>query len=199
MRSLMAAVALLVLAAQPAGAATTVFASGVFAQSGTVSNLGSALGAADGSAAGIGGGFTFFGFPIGTAGQAVFSFATPLSGANIQLTALAGTGAPQVRVSIGEIVGGVAVYSAEITFAGGGAGQILADLSSQCALISVTGCTLLRIRTIGGFGGGSFRLDGVSGVAAAPEPSIWGLMILGFGAVAWRLKQRRAGAPVLAH
>ncbi len=198
MRRQLAILTAIFLTIQPAAAATTVFASGVFGQSGNVSNLNNGLGAANGSAAGVGGVFSLFGFPIGIAGQAIYSFATPLSGTNIQLTALAGAGAPQVRVSIGQIVGSVAVYSTELAFTGGAAGQFLLNLSTQCSAISSTGCSLLRIRTIGGFGGGSFLLDGVSGVAAAPEPSLWALMILGFGAVAWRLKQRRTFAPAFA-
>jgi hypothetical protein len=37
----------------------------------------------------------------------------------------------------------------------------------------------------------AFRLDGVAGVAATPEPGVWALMLMGFGAVAWRLKRQR--------
>ena len=33
--------------------------------------------------------------------------------------------------------------------------------------------------------------DGVSAVSGAPEPSAWMLMMLGFTAIAWRLKLRR--------
>ncbi|MFZ5616494.1 MAG: PEP-CTERM sorting domain-containing protein [Pseudomonadota bacterium] len=185
---------MLVLGTAPAAAATTVYSTGVYAQSGVVTNAAGGIGAANGSAAGIGGVFNIFFFTIGQAGQAVYSFAQPLSGANVQLTALAGPGAPQVRVSIGEIVGGVAVYSTELAFTGGAAGLFALDLSTRCAAISSTGCSLLRIRTIGGFGGGVFNLDGVSGVAAAPEPAMWALMLMGFGAVAWRLKQQRVAA-----
>lgn len=178
-------------AIQPAAAATTVFSSGVYTQSGIVTNAAGGIGGANGTTAGIGGVINFFFFTIGQAGQVVYSFAQPLSGASIQLTALAGPGAPPVRVSVGEIVGGVAVYSTELAFTGGAAGLFAFDLSTQCAAISGTGCSLLRIRTIGGFGGGVFNLDGVSGVAAAPEPAMWALMLMGFGAVAWRLKQQR--------
>lgn len=191
MRRLVSVLISVFLAAEPAAAATTVFASGVFGQSGAVSNLGNGLGAADGSSAGIGGVLNIFGLTIGQAGQAIYSFSAPVSGANIQLFSLAGPGAPRVRVSIGEVVAGVAVYSAELAFTGGGAGQFPLDLSTQCSTISAIGCSLLRIRTIGGLGGGSFRLDGVSGVAAAPEPSAWALMLIGFCGLAWRMKQRR--------
>lgn len=192
MRLLAAAVCLFALAAAPARAATTVYATGVYSQGGVVSNLPNGFGAANGSFANIGGVINILVFTIGQAGQAVYSFAQPLSGANVQLTALAGPGAPPVRVSIGEIVNGVAVFSSEVAFTGGAAGLFSFDLSAGCAAISPTGCSLLRIRTIGGFGGGVFRLDGVSGVGAAPEPSAWALLIMGFGAVAWRLQRRRA-------
>ena len=181
------------LFASPAAAATSVFASGVFSQTGTTTNLSNGLGAPNGSAAGIGGGISlFFGFiNVGFTGQAVYSFATPLSGAGLQFSALAGTGAPQIFVSIGEIVSGVATFSAETAFTAGAGGLYSLDLSGACSGVSATGCSLLRVRNAGGFGGGAFFLDGVSGVAAAPEPAVWGLMLLGFVGVAAQLKRRR--------
>ncbi len=188
---------LFLLAAQPAAAATTVYATGVSSQSGVVSNLANGFGPANGAAADIGGAVTFFGFTIGQAGQVVYSFGQALSGAGLQLTGLGGgPGVPAVRISIGEIVGGVATFSTEVAFAGG-AGIFNFDLSTQCSAISLTGCSLLRIRTLGGFGRGPFHLDGVSGVAAAPEPAAWALMLFGFAGVAWRLKRQRAAAPAL--
>ena len=39
--------------------------------------------------------------------------------------------------------------------------------------------------------GSGFVLDGLSGVSAAPEPSVWEWMLVGFEAAAWRLKRRR--------
>jgi hypothetical protein len=184
-RSLIAAAALLAASAVPAAAATTVFATGVFAQSGQAANLANALGAANGTFARIGN--------ASFSGQAVYSFADRLSGMNLQLTGIGGGGAPPaVFVSIGEIVGGVAVYSAETSFTGG-AGVFTFDFLSRCALISSTGCSLVRVRTLTG----AFRLDGISGVGAAPEPAAWALMILGFCAVAWRLKRARRADRVL--
>lgn len=191
MRFLVASAVLFFASAAPAAAATTVYATGVFSQSGQFANTANGLGAANGSFAQIGGAISVFGVTIGQAGQAVYSFADALSGTGLQLTGLGGApGVPLVFVSIGEIVGGVAVYSAETSFTGG-AGVFGFDFSAQCSLISATGCSLVRVRTVGGLGRGVFRLDGISGVGSAPEPAAWALMLLGFGGVAWRLKSRR--------
>lgn len=186
MRALLASIALLAVSTAPAAAATTVFATSVFASSGNVANLGDGLGAANGVVARIGN--------AARAGEAVFSFIDALSGANLQLTAGAGGGpSPAVFVSIGEIVGGVAVYSAESSFSGG-PGVFTLDFTAPCALISASGCSLVRIRTAGG---GAFRLDGISGVGSAPEPAAWALLLMGFGGVAWRLKRTRRAKAAL--
>lgn len=145
-----------------------------------MANLPDGLGAANGAVARIGN--------AARAGEAVFAFVDALSGANLQLTAgPGGGGSPVVFVSVGEIVGGVAVYSAETGFIGG-PGVFTLDFTAPCALISASGCSLVRVRTTGG---GPFRLDGISGVASAPEPAAWALMLMGFGGVAWRLKRTR--------
>lgn len=185
LRLLIAALALFAASAAPAAGATTVFATGVFSTSGNVANPANGLGAADAAFARIGN--------AAQIGRIVYSFADALSGASLQFTALGGGGAaPSVFVSIGEIVGGVAVFSAETNFTGG-AGVFTFDFLSRCALISATGCSLVSVRTANG----SFRLDGVSGVGAAPEPAAWSLMLVGFGAVAWRLKRARRGERAL--
>ncbi|MDZ7628723.1 MAG: PEP-CTERM sorting domain-containing protein [Parvularculaceae bacterium] len=191
MRFLVALLTLLTVSAAPAAAATTVYATGVFTQSGVTTNASDALGASNGSFAQVGGAFSIFGLTFGQAGQVVYSFADALSGVGLQLTGIGGApGISSVFVSIGEIVGGVAVYSAEANFTGG-AGVFSFDFSTQCSAISSTGCSLVRVRTLGGFGRGPFRLDGVSGVGAAPEPSSWALMLLGFAGAAFGLKRRR--------
>lgn len=191
MRFLVASAALLFASAAPATAATTVYATGVYAQTGQFANTANGLGAANGGFARIGNSISIFGLTIGQAGQVVYSFADALSGAGLQLTGIGGApGVPSVFVSIGEIVGGVAVFSTETNFTGG-AGVFSFDFSSSCALISSTGCSLVRVRTAGGLGLGAFRLDGISGVGAAPEPSAWALMLFGFGGVAWRLRNAR--------
>jgi hypothetical protein len=197
LRFLVASAALLAASAVPAAAATTVYAAGVFSQGGQVANAANGLGAADGAFARIGNSISVGPFSIvGQAGQVVYSFADALSGAGLQLTGLGGApGVSSVFVSIGEIVGGVAVFSAETNFTGG-AGVFSFDLSTQCSAISLTGCSLVRVRTAGGLGRGAFRLDGISGVGAAPEPSAWALMLLGFGAVAWRLQVEREKHPL---
>lgn len=191
MRLLVAFLFLFGASAAPAAAATTVFATGVFGQGGVTANVNNALGTPNGAFAQVGGALSIFGLTIGQAGQVVYSFADALSGAGLQLTGIGGApGISSVFVSIGEIVGGVAAYSAETNFAGG-AGAFSFDLSTQCAAISSTGCSLVRVRTLGGLGRGPFRLDGVSGVGAAPEPASWALMLMGFLGVAFGLKRRR--------
>lgn len=189
MRSLIAIVALFMLAAQPAGAATTVFAASVFSVSGSVTNAGSALGSADGSSAAI----------LRTAGgsELVLQMSQAASGLSTLLNGARLTGSTNVQIAVGEIIGGVAIFSANIALPGGFGPAYALDLSAACATVSATGCSLIRIRVNGAPGGG-FLLDGVSGVAAAPEPSIWALMVLGFGALAWRLKQRRVAIAALA-
>ena len=178
--------AALIFAAAPAAAATTVYATSVYASSGNTANLTNALGAPDGVAGRIGN--------PGQTGQAIFRFIDALSGASLQLRTVAGGGAtPTVFVSIGEIISGVAVYSTETSFAGG-FGTFTFDFSSRCALISTTGCSLVRVRTASS---GTFRLDGVSGVGAAPEPATWALMLIGFAGVSWRMKQARRSKVLL--
>jgi hypothetical protein len=185
LRFLISTFALLLVAAAPAAAATTVFATSIHAQSGNVANVTNALGAPNGT-------FARIGNPA-QVGQLVFSFVDALSGANLQITSVAGGASPTVFVAIGEIVGGVAVYSAESSFTGG-AGVFTFDFTARCALLSSTGCSLVRVRTAST---GAFRLDGISGVGAAPEPAAWGLILLGFGGVSWRLKQARRSKAAL--
>lgn len=189
MRLLIAVIAMFAVGAQPAGAATTVFAASVFSVSGSVTNAGNALGSADGASAAI----------MRTAGgsELILQMSQATSGLNSLLNGARLTGSTNVQIAVGEVIGGIAVFSANTALPGGfGPGYSL-DLSAACATISAAGCSLMRIRVTGAPGGG-FTLDGVSGVAAAPEPSMWALMLLGFGAVAWRLKQRRVAAPAIA-
>jgi len=42
------------------------------------------------------------------------------------------------------------------------------------------------------------RLTGAGAIGAVPEPATWGLMILGFGAIAGTMRRRRAKAPLAA-
>jgi len=61
------------------------------------------------------------------------------------------------------------------------------------------GCTFILIsttKTKGGASGGTVDYVSVNGevtdvTAPTPEPSVWAMMILGFAAIAWRLKARR--------
>jgi hypothetical protein len=190
MRSLIAIVAMFAFSAQPAVAATTVFAASVFSVTGSVTNAGNALGSADGSSTAI----------LRTAGgsELILQMSQATSGLTTLLNGARLTGTTNVQIAVGEVIGGIATFSTNIALPGGfGPGYAL-NLSTACATVSAAGCSLLRIRVNGAPGGG-FMLDGVSGVAAAPEPSMWALMLLGFGAVAWRLKQRRIAVPATAH
>lgn len=170
-------------------AATTVFADTVYAQAGVVTNSAGGLGAPDGGTAVVGG-TVFFGL-VGTAGEVTYSFSAPVTGADVTLSAADSPLTSTIALAIGEIVSGTAVFSTEVTFVENTGGNFTFDLSSQCSAISLTGCSLLRIRNAGGFLQGTFALDGVSGVAATPEPRTWAFMILGFVMVASRLKASR--------
>lgn len=189
MRSLAAVVVLLMLAAQPAGAATTVFATSVYGTTGSVIGASNALGTADGSAAAI--------LRVAGGSNLILQMSQAASGLNTILNGARLTAGSNVQIAIGEVIAGVATFSANIALPGGFGPAYALDLSAACATVSAAGCSLIRVRVTGPPGSG-FTLDGVSGVAAAPEPSIWALMVLGFGAIAWRLKQRRAAMPALA-
>jgi hypothetical protein len=172
------------LAAFPARAAVTVFPSSVFSQSG-VTNANGALFASNGSAA-----------VIGAGGELVLQYALPLTGAGITATFLPQSTSPAfniIAVSIGEVIGGVATFSGEFVL-GDGSGVQTADLTAACSGVSATGCSLLRLRNVFNFNSSGALLDSVSGVSNAPEPSTWALMLLGFAAVGWKLKDARSKA-----
>ena len=166
-------------AAPAAHAATTVFAAGVVGTTGPVTAPNAAIGAADGSSALMqrGGSFSLIDLQMSAAA----------SGSNTIINGVRGTANTFVQVAIGEVVGGVTTFSVFTNLPGGFGPTYALDLSTLCSGISASGCSLLRIR-VAGPPGGSFLLDGVSGVAAAPEPGTWALMMLAFGATAWRLK-----------
>ncbi len=170
------------LAAFPARAAVTVFPTSVFSQSG-VTNANSALFATNGSAA-----------IIGAGGELVLRYGVPLTGAGIAATFLPQTNSPAfniIAVSIGEVIGSVATFSGEFVL-GDGSGVATADLSALCSTVSATGCSLLKFRNVFNFNSSGALLDGVSGVSNAPEPKAWALMLLGFAAIGWKLKDARS-------
>ncbi len=171
------------LAAFPARAATTIFASSVYSQTNVI-NANNALFAANGGAA-----------LVLSGGDLVLQYNNPLIGSGVAMTLLpfAGPAANFVAISVGEIIGGVTTFSAgSIALADMGAGGVQNfDLSALCSTVSATGCSLLRIQNIASFGTPGVLLDGISGVTNAPEPAAWALMMLGFGGIAWRLKDAR--------
>jgi hypothetical protein len=172
------------LAAFPARAATTIYASSVYSQT-NVLNAAGALFSPNGSAA-----------TILSGGDLVLQYAYPLTGQNIAATLLALPSSPAfnfLAVSVGEIIGGVATFSAgSIPYVDMGAGGVFsADFSALCATVSATGCSLVRIQNLAAFGTPGALIDGVGGVSNAPEPAAWALMMLGFAGVGWRLKTAR--------
>lgn len=181
-RLLLAGLLLAMSAAQPAAAATTVFAGSVFGSSGSVVAPGNALGAANGSSAQI--------LRVPGGSSLILQLSQATTGLNTILNGQRLTLLSNVQIAIGEVIGGVATFSTDIPLPAGLGSLHNFDFSAACSAISATGCSLLRI-SVNGPPGGGFLLDGVSGVAAAPEPAAWALMLLGFGAVAWRLKRRR--------
>lgn len=172
------------LAAFPARAATTIYAASVYSQT-NVTNANNALFSPNGSAA-----------LILSGGELVLQYGNPLTGGSLAATLLPLSPLPAANflaVSVGEIIGGVATFSAgSFAFADlGGGGVQNMNLTALCATISATGCSLLRIQNIAAFGTPGALLDGVSGVTNAPEPAAWALMMLGFAGIGWRLKEAR--------
>lgn len=182
MRISLAILTVFALGATSAQAATTVFPASVYQTSGTVLGAGNALGSADGLSAVI--------LRLTRGSNLVLQMSAAASGASTVITGSRTTANSNVQIAIGEIIGGVAVFSANTALPRGFGPTYSLDLSAACATVSATGCSLIRIR-VSGAPGNAFRLDGLSGVSAAPEPAAWALMMLGFGAVAWRLKKRR--------
>ena len=189
MRSLIAVLVLLASAAQPAAAATTVFATSVVGTTGSVAGAANALGPANGAFATI--------LRVAGGSDLILQMSQASSGLNTILSGTRLTLGSNVQIAIGEVVGSVATFSANLALPAGLGPTYSLDLSALCSTVSATGCSLIRIRVTGAPGSG-FLLDGVSGVASAPEPSMWALMLLGFAAVAWRLKRRRALALIAA-
>jgi hypothetical protein len=71
---------------------------------------------------------------------------------------------------------------------------ILDPFAASCAALG--GCNALIIGNSGfSAAGSSFRLSVLT--ASTPEPATWALMIMGFGAVAWRMKAARVGRGAL--
>lgn len=171
------------LAAFPARAATTVYAASVFSETNVI-NANNALFAANGAAA-----------LVQSGGELVLQYANPLTGSSVAMSLLpfAGPAGNFVAISVGEIIGGIATFSAgSLAFADMGAGGVQTfDLSALCSSVSGAGCSLLRIQNLASIGTPGLQLDGVSGVSNAPEPSAWALMMLGFAAVGWRMKSAR--------
>lgn len=182
-RLLLAGLLLAMSAAQPAAAATTVFAGSVFGSSGSVVAPGNALGSANGSSAQI--------LRVPGGSNLILQFSQATTGLSTIINGQRLTGGSNVQIAIGEIIGGIATFSVNFALPAGLGSLHTLDLSAACSAISVNGCSLLRI-SVNGAPGSGFLLDGISGVAAAPEPAAWALMLLGFGAVAWRLKRQRA-------
>lgn len=178
---LLFSISLLILAAAPARAATTVYGASIFSQSGPVINAGAALGAADGVSA-----------TLNRPGELILQLGLPATAAGIIINGSRNAPGTQVRISVGAIIGGVAIFTATQNFPNS-AGPASFDFSADCALISATGCNLVRYQ-ITGSPVADFSLDGTSAISGAPEPGIWMLMIIGFVAMAWRLKQLRRSA-----
>lgn len=181
MRAIFAAIILSATLFSPAHAATTVFGASVFSTSGTVIAQANGLGAADGLSTTI--------LRVAGGSRLVLQFGQPITGAGALITGLRLTPGTNVQIAVGEVIGGVATFSANTALPAGLGPNFALNLMSACSALSPTNrCSLLRI-TVNGAPGSGFALDGVLGVT--PEPSVWGLMLLGFGATTWRLKNGR--------
>jgi hypothetical protein len=174
---------LLLLGVTPAAhAGTTVYATSVYAQSGAVANAGQAIGAPDALAA------TLTKPLFGQSPVLILYFAQPLTGATMSIAGTATGIFSQVRVSIGDIVNGVATFAAQDVVLPNNTPMHAIDMTAACSsIVGANGsCSLLRF-SIAGLAG-SFTLNSVGG---APEPAAWMLMILGFLMVGARMKQER--------
>lgn len=71
---------------------------------------------------------------------------------------------------------------------------LLDPFAASCAAIG--GCNALILGNSGfSAAGSSFRISTLT--ASTPEPAAWALMMMGFGAVAWRMKTNRRGRAML--
>lgn len=182
MKRLLALIVIVLGLAPAAHAGTTVYATSVFSQSGGVANAAGALGAPDALAA------TLTKPLFGATPVLILNFAQPLTGAALTISGTATGFFSQVRVSIGDIVNGVATFAAQDVVLPNNVPVHAIDLTASCASIlgANGGCSLLRFSISGLIG--NFSLNGVGG---APEPAIWMLMIVAFAMVGARLKQER--------
>lgn len=183
LRRMIAVLALAMAGSQPATAATTVFASSVYAFTGNVVGAANALGVADGTNAAI--------LRVPGGSSLTLRMLRTVTGANTVFFGSISPSNANVRVLVGEVIGGVAVFSTSVPLSGASGGGFTMDLTALCKSVSATGCSLLRF-AVNGAPGGRFTLDGVLGTT--PEPSTWALMIIGFAGVARRLKDLRKSA-----
>lgn len=89
----------------------------------------------------------------------------------------------------------------QTTPVGGATTNIYAQVASPGAITVILDPFLVSCQSIGGcnalvFGNSTFSANGSffrlsTLVAATPEPATWALMMMGFGAIAWRLKASR--------
>ena len=168
--------------ASAAHAGTTVYATSVFAQSGNVANAGQALGAPDALSATLTKGL------FGASPVLILNFAQPLNGTAMTIAGTATGFLSQVRVSIGDLINGVATFAAQDVVLPNNVAVHSIDMSAACSsILGANGsCSLLRFSVTGLVG--NFALNGVGG---APEPATWMLMILAFLMTAARMKQER--------
>lgn len=141
LRSLVIAVIVLASSVQTAAAATAVFATSVYGTSGSVAGASNALGAADGASATI--------LRVAGGSNLILQMSQATSGLNTLLSGARLTLGSNVQIAIGEVIGGVAVFSTNLTLPGGFGPTYALDLSALCTTVSSTGCSLLRIR-VGG-------------------------------------------------
>ena len=110
------------------------------------------------------------------------------------------------RVSFGRYENGVATLVQGATFFSGS--RINANQLFRQGCGAIGGCNFIEVTTLFTFGGPSegVRVDYVqvngevvTVTAAAPEPAVWAMMIIGFVLISARLKQRRRSRPMYRH
>ena len=127
MRPLIIALVLLASSVQNAAAATTVFAASVYGTSGSVAGAANAVGAANGSVATI--------LRVAGGSNLLLQMTQAASGLNTILTGTRLTAGTSVQIAIGEVIGSVAVFSANLTLPAGFGPSYALDLSALCSSV----------------------------------------------------------------
>lgn len=94
-------------------------------------------------------------------------------------------GIPESSNGIDVLVNGISIFNVS----GAGAGATM--WSPQQLFFTVAAGSTLAFSAIGTSDSLGGYLDNISLVSAVPEPSVWGMMLMGFGAIGYAMRRRR--------